>query len=177
MPSAEAAPSLTAAIARTPDPVPTSITRAAVERNPLEQIQRHRVRVDAWCPVPNPIEAWMRIRTSGAGRGGLRVKHERPCRLGAFVPRPGSAPPARGVLTVILPTVIGGRPAWLRSAQFSSGTSSSTGVHVSRRRQGACGAPRRGRGFRQRLAKRKSECRPRARRRRAAAYRRDRRGA
>ena len=61
------APSTRAAIARTPDPVPTSRTRLP-DRSISCSARRHSL-VVAWCPVPKPIEGSMITRAGRAEAG------------------------------------------------------------------------------------------------------------
>src|SRR4249920_3828880 len=101
MPSARAAPSRSAAMASTPEPVPTSSTDNC-DRSSVCSAARHS-RVVAWCPVPKPMEGVIKM-TSGLGaRGGGRAV-------------------TRGEI-VRRPMVTGCKSACDRRAQSSSGTS------------------------------------------------------
>src|SRR6478736_5320366 len=102
MPSTLPAPSSTAAMASTPDPVPTS-TRRLPRRSRSCSSLRHS-RVVSWWPVPNPIDGGMTIRCVSSGSpGGM----------------------SHGGATTSRPTRTWVRLAWLRAAQSSSSISTS----------------------------------------------------
>ena len=107
MPTARAAPSRTAAMASTPDPVPTSSTKRPA-RSTACSARRHN-RVVAWWPVPKPIEGWMTMNERLGGQGLMLGR----CELGAATVGP----------TVMRPTVTGLRFSCDRLAQSSSSTS------------------------------------------------------
>ena len=98
-PVARRAPSLTAAMARTPEPVPRSSTWRPVRSTCCRP--RRASRVLGWWPVPKPRAGRMvTVTSSGPRAGGVD----------------------QGGATTTRPARTAGRPAWERAAQFSSET-------------------------------------------------------
>src|SRR5580765_8540523 len=132
MPSARAAPSRSAAMASTPEPVPTSSTDNC-DTSSVCSAARHS-RVVAWCPVQKPMEGVIKM-TSGVGARGWGLAAEpasptcpaeAPARRrklrGPWWSGGGGLAVTRGEI-VRRPTVTGCKSACDRRAQSSSGTS------------------------------------------------------